>query len=268
MNPRLKDIIAAIEEQASPSLQEEWDNTGWQLAPYGEDAECGAVMLCLDVTPGVVAEAMARGCNLIISHHPLLFRGLKSITGSNNVQRMVIECLRNGISVYSSHTALDSASAVGISRRLGRLLGLNSVRVLSPHPGRDDEGLGIVGRFDQPISHDDFVALVKKVYGAPMVRITAGPAGADAEIRSVALCSGSGGEFIPAAIAAGADAYISSDIRYHDFLDYGLSILIVDTGHFESEICSRMIFREIIADRYPDLPVFVSSAESNPVRYV
>ncbi|MDE6429691.1 MAG: Nif3-like dinuclear metal center hexameric protein, partial [Duncaniella sp.] len=106
----LADIVGCIEDFASPGIQEKWDNTGWQLCPLPVSTPCTGAMLCLDVTPEVVAEAKAEGCNLIISHHPLIFKGLRHITGASPVERAVISAISGGIAVYSSHTALDSAS--------------------------------------------------------------------------------------------------------------------------------------------------------------
>lgn len=262
----LADIVGAIEDFASPGLQEKWDNTGWQLCPLAPDAACSGVMLCLDVTPDVVTEAAAEGCNLIVSHHPLIFKGLRHITGATPVERAVIAAISGGIAVYSSHTALDSASA-GVSHRLGEMLGLSSMSVLAPQAGSPDTGLGIVGEFAEPLTADAFIARVKEVYGAPTVRRSAGPE-RRREVRRVALCSGSGGEFVVEAIARGADAYITSDTRYHDFVDFGRAILMVDTGHYESEICTKSIFSAIISEKFPTFAVRQSRAEQNPVRYV
>lgn len=263
----LADVVGCIEDFASPGLQEKWDNTGWQLCPQSVTAPCTGAMLCLDVTPEVVDEAVAEGCNLIVSHHPLIFKGLRQITGVLPVERAVISAIKSGVAVYSSHTALDSACG-GVSHRLGQMLGLGHRRVLVAQPGGDGSvGLGIVGDYDEPIAVDEFIALVKRVYNADAVRRSAGPAGL-CEIRRVALCSGSGGEFLPDAIAAGADVYITSDTRYHDFVDFGKSILMVDTGHFESEICTKSIFSEIISEKFPNFAVRQSRAEQNPARYV
>ena len=262
----LADIVGCIENFASPGLQEKWDNTGWQLCPQSPSAPCTGVMLCLDVTPEVVAEAEREGCNLIISHHPLIFKGLRQITGASPVERAVISAISGGISVYSSHTALDSASR-GVSHRLGSMLGLQDMSVLDPQPGSPLTGLGVIGHFAEPLTVDEFIRRIKEVYGAEVIRRSAGPEGMKTVSR-VALCSGSGGEFIGTAIGLGADAYITSDTRYHDFVDFGKRILMIDTGHFESEICTKSIFSAIISEKFPTFAVRQSRAEQNPVRYV
>ncbi len=259
------DIVDCIEAFASPELQEEWDNTGWQLRPASVLNECTGAMLCLDVTPEVIDEAIEAGCNLVISHHPLLFRGLTQISDQAPAQRALMRAIREGIYVYSSHTALDSARQ-GVSHKLGAMLGLTDIRVLSPRRSDPATGLGIVGEYACALSDDDFIGRVKEVYRAEVVRRSAGRG--LGKVARVALCSGSGGEFIPDAIGAGADAYVTSDVRYHDFLDYGKDILIVDTGHFESEICTKSIFSAIISEKFPTFALRQSRAELNPVRYV
>lgn len=264
--PTFREIISTIESFASPSLQESWDNTGWQLLPMDPDSQCSGVMTCLDVTPEVIAEAKAKGCDLIISHHPLIFKGIKHLTGATQVEASVIDAIRSGIAVYSSHTALDSAPQ-GVSHRLGEMLGLTDTHVLAPQPGSPLTGLGIIGKFTSPLSRIEVISRVKNVYGSPVVRCSSG-VDAPAMITTLALSSGSGGEFIPLAIASEADAYITSDTRYHDFVDYGKSIFIIDTGHFESEKCTKSIFSTIISENFPNFAVRMSETEHNPVNYI
>ena len=264
--PTLRDISDLIESAAPLSWQESWDNSGWQVAPLGLDIPCTGALLCLDVTPDAVAEAADAGLNLIVSHHPLIFRGLKQIVdgpGATPQVKAVTDAIRRGIAVYSSHTALDSAPA-GPSRWLADRLGLGNLSILDPSaaPGAD-HGLGLVGDLPEPLTLTRFAALVQDVYGGP-VSFTPGPDPA-AEVVRVALCSGSGGEFIPAALAAGADAYITSDIRYHDLLDWGRRIILADTGHYESEICTKSIFSAIISEKFPNFALRMSRSERSPL---
>ncbi len=238
------DIISVIEAYASPTLQESWDNTGWQVTPSGTTDLCTGVMTCLDITPAVVDEARAKGCNLIISHHPLIFRGLRSITGAGNAEQAVISAIRSGIAIYSSHTALDSTQG-GVSHELGSRLGLTDMRPLSPSSVSPDAGLGVIGTISGGITRAAFIETVKRAYDAPTVR-----------------------EFITTAITLRADAYITSDVRYHDFLDHGQKIIIIDTGHFESEICTKSIFSRIISQKFPNFAVHMATCEQNPVAYI
>lgn len=265
--PTLNDIAAAIEEYATLSLQESWDNSGWQIAPAERTAPCTGVMLCLDVSPGVIKEASAKGCNLVVSHHPLIFKGLRSITGSTLQEQAVIEAIRAGIAVYSSHTALDSSPTEGTSLTMGRALGLTDMRPLAPSAVADGAGLGVIGTAGEGhLTPTQLIDKVKETYKAPHVRVTAGT-GCDTLTR-IALCTGSGGEFIGTAIRAGAQAYITSDVRYHDFLDLGERILIIDTSHYESEICTKSIFSRIISQKFPNFAVHMATCEHNPVEYI
>lgn len=264
------DIAGAIEEKAPLSLAESWDISGWQATPMPPaSTECTGVMLCLDVTESTVDRAAAAGCNLIVSHHPILFKAVRALTGSTPAQRTIMRAIALGIDIYSSHTALDSAPDVGVSQHLARALGLSDIRPLQPSPtGLAGAGLGAIGRFDPPgLTPALLVGRAKEVYHAPRVRVTAGPRSAES-ITIVALCSGSGGDLLPQAVEAGAQAYISSDIRYHDFLDYGSSILIIDTSHFESEICTKSILCDIISQKFPNFAVVFDPLESSPVTIV
>ena len=263
------DIAGAIEERVPLNLQESWDISGWQATPMPPaTTECTGVMLCLDVTAEVIDQAASCRCNLIVSHHPLLFKAVRALTGSTPAQRAIMRAIALGIDIYSAHTSLDSAPDIGVSFYLARQLGLSDLRPLAPSPVDQRGGLGVIGTVDgPPLTASRLIDRVKQVYTAPAVRVTAGPADL-AEISGVALCSGSGGEFIPLAISSGARAYISSDIRYHDFLDYGRDILIIDTGHFESEICTKSILSDIISQKFPNFAVNMASCEVNPVTII
>lgn len=256
-------IIDAINNFAPLSLQESWDNSGVQVGAV--DRECTGVLLCVDVTPGIIDEAARRGCNLVIAHHPLLFRGLKQICpGDNVVQQSVIEAIRHDITVFSSHTSLDSTPG-GISHRIARMLGAEVLSPLSAPEG-SETGLGVVAVFDKPLTPAQFVERVKDAFGSSVVRCSA--ALPDATIRRIALCGGSGGEFIPLAVEKGCDVMLTSDVRYHDFVDFGKRIFIADIGHYESEECAKQIFYDIISDFFPNFAVCKSETERNPINYL
>ena len=146
----IKEIISAIEEYAPLSLQESWDNAGVQVG--GIDAEATGALLCVDVTECIVDEAVAKGANLVISHHPLLFKGLKRIVGATPVERIVAKALRNGITIYSAHTNMDSTVG-GVSWRDAEKLGLKNVHVLAPQSGQVMKLVTFV-----PVAHVDAVS--------------------------------------------------------------------------------------------------------------
>ncbi len=255
------EIISALSRVAPLSLQESWDNSGLQVGDITQ--ACTGVLLALDPTPEVVAEAVARGCNMVLTHHPLLFRGLKCLAGDTRVEQAVIAAVRAGVVVCSWHTALDSAPA-GVSYEMAQRLGAVVFATLTSSP-TGAGGLGVVADLPQPLSAVDFVAKVKSAFGSHPYRCSAVPDGA---IKRIAICGGSGGEFIPTAVTAGADAFITADVRYHDFVDHGNDIFIVDIGHFESENCAKDIFYHVITEKFPNFAVCYSELEKNPINYL
>ena len=255
------EIIDALARVAPLSLQESWDNSGLQVGDISQP--CTGVMLALDPTPEVVSEAVAQGCNMVLTHHPLLFRGLKCLAGATRVEQAVIAAVRAGVVVCSWHTALDSAPA-GVSYEMARRLGATVYAPLSPSP-TGNGGLGVIARLPAPMSADAFVAKVKSAFGSHPYRCSAVP---DGVISRIAICGGSGGEFIANAINARVQAFITADVRYHDFVDHGNDIFIVDIGHFESENCAKDIFYHVITEKFPNFAVCYSELEINPINYL
>ncbi len=260
---KIRNIIAAIESYAPPALQEDYDNTGYQVG--NPDAEATGALLCVDVTEAMIDEAKAKGANLIISHHPLLFRGVKCVAGRNRPERTLAKAIREGVTVYSSHTALDSACG-GVSWRMAQRLGLTGTEVLVPsHPGATT-GLGAVGDLPRPLAAMAFVSAVKEAFGCEVARISRPAQGLIVE--RVALCGGSAAEFLPEAIAAGAQAYVTADCKLNQFLDYASDIMLVDAGHFETEECTKEIFFDILTENFPNFAVSYSDTEKNPIIYL
>lgn len=258
---KVKDICNAIEAYAPLSLQESYDNAGLQVG--NPENAVSAVLLCLDVTEETVREAKARRCNLIVSHHPLIFKGLKNLTGADQTQRIVIEALKEGISIYSAHTNLDSTNE-GVSYEMAHLLNLRDLEVLVPSEHDKHIGLGIVGRYDNPVPQLEFLRKVKETFAVKALRYSSQTQ--SLVVRKVALCGGSGASFIGKAIAAHADAYLSGDFKYHDYTTYGLDMLIADIGHHESELCSRRILSRIIRETFSDCVTYFAESESNPIK--
>lgn len=257
---KVKDITAAIEEFAPRNLQESYDNAGLQVG--NPDSEVTAVLLCLDVTEEILSEALSRECNLIVSHHPLIFRGLKDLTGSNPTQRIVMEAIRKGISIYSAHTNLDSTWD-GVSHEMARRLNITEISVLEPQPSNPRTGLGVVGNIT-PTPKIEFLRKIKDTFKVQALRYSSqSPA---LVIRKVALCGGAGASLIEAAVARKADILITGDVKYHDFTTFGHEIIIADIGHFESELCSREILFRIIHGSFPDLETYFSETETNPIK--
>lgn len=259
---KVADVIASIEEFAPLHTQEPWDHSGLQVGDF--TAEVTAALLCVDVTEAVIAEAVERGCNLIIAHHPLLFHGLHAITGATPIERCVLMALRHNIAIYSSHTPMDKWAG-GVSARMAQCLGLVHPVILSPDTSDAQRGLGILADLPTPQSADHFIRHIQTTFHAPMLRHT--HFNPQRVIKRVALCGGSGSEFISLAQSKGADLYLSADFKYHDFFVDESQIILVDIGHYESEQCVKDLFFEIISKKIPTFALYYANADKTPICY-
>ncbi len=258
--PKVKDIASAIEEFAPLSLQESYDNAGLQVGD--PEMEATAALLCLDVTEDIMAEARERSCNMIISHHPLIFGGLKAVTGADATQRIVADAIRSGMAIFAAHTNLDCAWQ-GVSYEIARIIGMKHPKVLEPKPENPEAGLGVIGDIEgKPVL--EFLRMVKDKFGVQALRY-GGPASC-LVVKRVAICGGSGASLIPQAIRQGADAILTGDVKYHDFTTYASRIVIADIGHFESELCTKRIFSRIIREKFPNFVTYFSETEKNPIK--
>ena len=253
----LREIINSIESVAPRSAQEAWDNSGMQVGDTGRDIQ--SVLLTTDVTTDVVNEAIMHGCDLIISHHPLLFHGLKQVCGQTPQARVVEMAIKHDIAIYSAHTNLDSVVG-GINTRLADKLGVTGYRLLVM--GENGQtGLGIIGTLGSPMKYEDFIAHVRETLDCTYVRYTRAK---NEMVQTVALCGGSGAEFIGEAIAQGADVYLTADCKYHEFQDADGQIGLVDIDHWISERHAREIFRDMIAPL--GVQCFISESDRTPIQ--
>jgi dinuclear metal center YbgI/SA1388 family protein len=259
---KVKDIAKAIEDFAPTALQESYDNTGLQVGD--PEMPVSAVLLCLDITEEILNEARRRQCNMIVSHHPLLFSGLRQITGATPTQRIVAEAIRDNIAIYASHTNLDSAFE-GVSYELAHILGLKNVRPLQPVGDDGHTGLGVVGDI-LPAPKLEFLRRVKESLNVAHLKYSA--QSPQIVVRRVAICGGSGASLIKAAREAGADILLTGDLKYHDFTSHGYAMLLADIGHYESELCTKRIFSRIIRQALPDCVTYFAESESNPIAYI
>lgn len=260
---KIAEVISALERFAPLPLQDSYDNAGLQAGLT--DAECTGALLCLDVTEPVVDEAARRGCNLIVSHHPLLFHGLKQLSGRNYIERCVIKAIVHGIVICSMHTNMDNAPG-GVSFKMGEKLGLRDVEVLEPISDRGQQaGAGVIGTLPENMTEDEFLHKVKNTFRVGCVMHTR-PTGRT--VSRVALCGGAGAFLIQNAVAAGADAYVTGEIKYHEFFGHEDEILLAAIGHYESEQFTVEIFNKIIRESFPSLPVRVTEVNTNPINYL
>ena len=256
----LQEIINSIESVAPLSYQEAWDNSGLQVGE--RNAQVKAALLAVDVTESIVNEAIAKHCDVIISHHPLLFRGLKHLTGSTPQERCVEQAIRHGIAIYSAHTSMDSYLH-GVSGRMAERIGISEYRILSPQQGREEVGLGVIGNLPAPMQWTDFVQLVHSAFRTEHSGIRCIEPEKH-EVLTIALCGGAGAEFIETAVAQGADVYISADFKYHEMQSAVGRIGIIDLDHWVSEQFTRDIFRELLT---PYIEVHIAATDRSPVRY-
>jgi len=362
---KLSALTAYLESLAPLVYQEDYDNAG--LIVGHPDQEISQALLSLDCTEAVVDEAIATGCQLIISHHPIVFRGLKKFNGKTYVERVVEKAIRKGIALYAIHTNLDNVMH-GVNSRICDTLGLKNCRILLPkhnlikklvtfvphshadavrealfaagagnignysevsfnaegtgtfkgneltvphvgEPGkrhRESEvciqtvypanleskiimalilahpyeevaydlysltnqnqqvGSGMIGEMEVPTNQESFLFHVKDKMRTHVIRHTAFT---HKPIKKVAVCGGSGGFLLKHAIAAGADIFITSDYKYHEFFDAEGKIVIADIGHFESEQFTVQLLYEIIRKKFPIFAVRLTEVNTNPVKY-
>lgn len=362
---RIAVLIKHLEAYAPLNYQEEYDNAG--LLTGDADAEISAALVALDCTEAIVDEAIAKNCNLIISHHPIVFKGLKKLTGKNYVERVIIKAIRHNIALYAIHTNLDSVHN-GVNNVICNRLGLQQSIILNPKAGllkklvtfcpvaqasslrqalfaagagnisdysecsfnaegtgtfkagpgttpfvgvqgvqhQEPEvriesvylahqerkillallenhpyeevaydiyalenklgtvGSGMIGWLENEMDAPEFLSFVKSKMDVTVIRHTA-PTGK--KIKKVAVCGGSGSFLLNHAIAAGADAFITADFKYHEFFDADGKLMIADIGHFESEQFTADLLKEIIMAKFPELAVYLTAINTNPITY-
>ncbi len=260
---KIKEVLSALEQFAPLPLQESWDNAGLQIGLT--EAEVSGALLCLDVNEKIIDEAERKGCNLVVSHHPLLFRGLKQISDQTDVQRATWKAVQKGIGVISMHTNLDNAQG-GVNFKIAERLGLNNVRFFA---GKIVDGVtcgsGVIGELSEPMAADDFVLHVKRQMEAESAmcnELLRRP------IREVAICGGAGDFLLDDALKAGADAFLTGEMHYHQYFGYEQLIQICVIGHYESEHFTTEIFRDVIAQACPGVRTEMAETNTNPIIYL
>ena len=259
MEYKVKDVTKVVEEFAPLSIQEKWDNSG--LCIGSPEAPVTSVLFGLDCTPELVEEAIECGADMIITHHPLIFGGLKKISPDDMVGEAVFKAIKAGISIYAAHTNADKVIA-GVSGAMAAKLGLTDVQILEEDG--EGTGLGVVGNLPESMTAEQAVELVKNRFALKAVR-TSKPI--EGKIERVAMCGGSGGSLISAAKAAGAQLYLSGDISYHNFFT-SEGFMLMDIGHYESEIEIVDILFSLIKKNFPTFAVRITqNMHSNPIYY-
>ena len=258
---KVRDITAVIEAFAPLSLQESYDNSG--LIVGRPDDEVHKALLAVDVTEEVLAEAVAEGCDMIITHHPIIFHPLKRFNSASVTERCVEEAIRRGIVLYAAHTNLDSTPQ-GMSWRVAEMLGVENLEVLQSTNDLG-AGFGVVGNLPSAIPSEVFMQQVMAKFGVQALRHSDV---VKSEVRRVAVCTGAGASLIDVAKESGADIYLTADLKYNDFMRHENSIILADMGHFESEYCAIQILFDILSKKLCIFAVRKSVCSRNPVNYM
>ena len=255
--------MSALEQFAPLPLQESWDNAGLQVGLT--EAEVSGALLCLDVTERVVDEALEKGCNLIVSHHPLLFRGLKTISDLTDVQRTVRKAIQHEVAVISMHTNMDNAEG-GVNHKMVEKLGLQDVQFMAPKTVDGVTcGSGVVGTLATPMAARDFVQKVKTAFD---VQCALTNELLERPVKTVALCGGAGDFLLDDAVKIGADAFITGEMHYHQYFGYEQQIQICVIGHYQSEQYTTEVFRDVLTKACPGIRTVIAETNTNPILYM
>ncbi len=361
----IHEITTYLNTEIPLQYQESYDNCG--LLVGSPDFELKNVLVTLDVTEDVINEAFMNECNLIVAHHPIIFKGLKSITGKNNFERAIIRAIKNDIAIFAIHTNLDNISG-GVNFKIAEKLALTNIKILAPkfdslkkltvfipiekaeeftktlhnagagnignyqecsftsdgmgtfrpneksnpaigqrnklehvretkievilpshaekniltamqkaHPYEEvayylskldnqnqNLGSGAIGELPNEMRTEYFLDKIKAVFRAKTIRHTKQ---IKATVKRIAICGGAGSFLLKNAMAQNADIFISSDFKYHEFFDADDKIMVADIGHYESEQYTKDLLQEIISEKFPNIAVLLSKANTNPVFY-
>ena len=250
-----KELYQKFEEAIPEHLREPWDNDGIMCCPDGS-SEIYRVLVALDVTEEIVDYAIERGFDLIVSHHPLIFKPISSLDEENHISRKLIKLVCSGISVFSFHTRADKLVG-GVNDRLADILGMNDVESF----GEGD--LGRIGTIEEPMELQDFAYRVKQLCGSDVIRYADG----FNDVYTVAVVGGDGKGYVKAAIEAGADTYISGRIGYNVMEEAAeMGINLIEAGHFFTEQHITEFFRELLIDFDPNL--YIEVADSNMIKSI
>jgi len=266
--PTILEAIREIEKIAPPALAADWDNSGLQVGEMS--AKVGKVLVALDPLPDVMDEADRMGAGLVVTHHPLFFRDVKSLDLANGLGATVGKAVRYSITIYSAHTSFDRVPK-GISGALADAIGLQKHSVLEQAEGwPKGYGFGRIGRLAKKTTVGEFSRMLKNTFGLKGVRLVGDPKRA---VKTIALCGGSGSDLIPAAVRAGADVFVTGDLKYHDALgalESGMPV--IDIGHFASEMPGVPRMAELLDAAFRKkgwkVEMGVSRAQGEPWTYV
>lgn len=256
--PNVRDIYMLLDKIFPYNLAEKWDNSG--LVCGNPNSKVTSVLVSLDITLDVINEAKELGCNLIISHHPLIYDGIKSVTTDDLTGKKLTTLIQNDIAAISCHTNLDIAEN-GVNDTLAKKCGLQNVSVFLDVG--TNQFLGRIGEVEKT-NIADFALKVKVILGCAGLRYCDG----GKAVQKVAVIGGAGGSFYQEAIKAGADTFVSGDCKYSNFLpSYELGFNLIDAGHFQTENVINEILKEVLLSHFPNLKI-IASQNKDIIKYI
>jgi dinuclear metal center YbgI/SA1388 family protein len=258
----LSQILRFLDELAPSALAESWDNVGLLLGDAS--VEIRSVMTCLTLTPDVAAEALAANAGLIVSHHPILFRGVKQLTTATAEGRMILDLIRGGIAVFSPHTAFDSAGQ-GINQLLAERLELQNIVPLRDATAEPLAGLGAgrTGRLPRSCRLSEFLERIRQQLRIEHLQYVGHP---DRTVSQVAIACGSAAEFLKDAAQHGCDLFLTGEARFHAcFEAQQRDVALVLAGHYATERPGVEFLAECLQQAFPKLRVWASERECDPV---
>ncbi len=259
--PTVSEVCDFLDHIAPPDLAEEWDNVG--LLVGRRSRSVAGLLTCLTLTPDVAEEALRRQAQMVVTHHPVLFRGTRVLNDQAPEGRMLLDLIEGGVAVYSAHTRYDSAPD-GINQQLAESLGLTDIRPLRPRPENPESGSGRLGCMVSGSDFRDLLRALQKTCHAPFVQYCGDP---DRPVGRVAVACGSAAEFLADAVENACDTFVTGEARFHAVLDaLQQGVRLVLTGHYASERFAMEHLANVLARRFPEIQVQASSVESGPLK--
>lgn len=261
---KIYELTDFLEGIAPLHYQEDYDNAG---LIYGDpDAVIEGVLVSLDLTEAVIDDAIANQCNVIVSHHPIIFRGIKKFHG-HYVDRTVAKAIKHDIAIYAIHTNLDNVLENGVNGKIASKIGLVNEKILVTKPTLDERGQvgsGVLADLPTAMDEKGFLDHLKQKMELKVVKHTAF---LNKKVSKVAVCGGSGSFLLSSAIRSGADVFITSDFKYHEFFDADGKIMIIDIGHYESEQFTINLLYDLITNNFSNFAARCTKVNTNPVNF-
>ncbi len=264
---KIKEITDFLETIAPLEYQERYDNSGY-IVGNSENEFTGAI-ICLDSTEDVIDEAISLGYNLVIAHHPIIFQGIKKLTGKTYIGRTILKAIKNDITIYAIHTNLDNSFANGVSTKIASKLGFDNLEILDPKPEflikNKEVGTGVIATLDKEMEEMEFLEYLKQKLNLNCIKYT-GLRGKN--IKRVAICGGACSFLLKKALRSGVDVFVTADFKYHEYFDAENKLIIADIGHYESEIFTIELVFDILTNKFSTFAARLTNVITNPVKYL